>query len=258
MQHIVITAFNIFGRNDDDWLVPRMQMFKDLSLPSMLAQTDKNYTWLILIDVETPSSVVMELVSLIPPHAVIRTVKKESLNQKWKGPTKGAISTLAHPVNHMPRIMEGLLTDEWVVTVLCGVDDSLSTDFIETLKKETREHAETLVFTEGALKMDAGIAARDGYYRVHSDLFAVVVVEPAEGFQSVLAGGAHRTKDEKRRISTPEPMWLWHIHGIDQNCSPNSNFRFVPNRTPYTHEGVKSRFNYKGPATRFEQANANG
>lgn len=252
MQHIVITAFNIFGRNDNDWLVPRMQMFKELALPSALAQTDKNYTWLILIDAESPENFVRELLRLKPSHAVIRFVQKETINQSYKGNTKGAISTLAQPVNHMPRIMKGLLTDEWVATALCAVDDALSLDFIATLKKETREREETLVFTEGALKMDAGIPHKDGYYKVYSNVFAVVAVEPAKTFQSVLAGGSHRHKDEKRLITTEEPMWLWHIHGLSQNCNPNSNFRFLPKRTPYTYEEVQGRFNYEGPVSRFE------
>jgi hypothetical protein len=252
MQHIVITAFNIFGRNGDDWLVPRMRMFKELALPSAIKQTDKDFTWLILIDSESPKEFVRELVSLVPAGTIIQEVSKASINQSYKGNSGGAISTLAQPVNHMPRIMGRHLTDEWVSTNLVAVDDALSLNFIEELKKVTREKKETIAFTTGAVKMNAGIPHKDGYYKVKTDIFACIAVEPAEEFMSILAGGAHRYRDEKRRIETDEPMWLWHIHGILQNCNPNSNFRMVSNREPYTYEEVQGRFGYEGPAQRYQ------
>jgi hypothetical protein len=251
VQLIVITAFNIFGRNGDDWLIPRMQMFKEVCLPSMLAQTDKDFLWLILVDGETPRPTLHELLDLLPFYAHIEAVCKESINQMYRGESGGAVSTLAQPVNHMPRIMGHLIEDDWVATVPCHADDAMSAYFVEVTKGLLREKEETIAFTEGALKVDAGIPNKDGYYRVTSDIFFCVRVEQKEKFESVFyadegRGGSHRYKDEKRHVVTEKPMWLWHLHGLLQNCHPNSNFKMVNDRTPYTYEDVKRRFNYKG------------
>jgi hypothetical protein len=251
MQHTVITAFNIFGRNEDEFLVPRMRMFKELALPSIKKQSDKGFTWIVLIDSDSPPAFVSELKELVPADTIIQEVEKASINQRFKG-KKGAISTLAQPVNHVPRIIGPHLVDDWVSTVSLAVDDAIAVDFIEKVKETAMPYKELLVFPSGALKMDAGNPKKDGYYKVKSEIFFVVAVEPSETFESVYAGGAHHYSDEKRKIETAEPMWLWHLHGLDQNCNPNSNFRMVPLRQPYTHEEVKGRFSYEGSASRFE------
>jgi hypothetical protein len=256
MQILVITAFNIFGRNGDDWLVPRMRMFKEVCLPSVLAQTSKDFTWLILVDADIPYAYWAELRELAP-DAVVQTVEKDSINQTYRGKSGGAVSMLAQPVNHMPRIAGPHLTGDWVATMALHVDDAISFDYVEKVHSVLRETPETIAFPQGALLMDAGEDPdKDGYWRVESEVFACVVVEPTATFQSVFhdgkGGGAHRYRDEKRLIETEEPMWLWHLHGILQNCNPNSNFRFVPKRTPYTCEDVRRRFHYAGPVSRFE------
>lgn len=257
MQLMLISAFNIFGRNGDDWLIPRMRMFKEVCLPSVLAQTSKDFTWLILVDSEIPYPVLKELCTLVPMGTNVVSVEKASINQTYRGKSGGAVSMLAQPVNHMPRIAGPYLTGDWVATMALHVDDAIAFDYVEKVHAELREQKETIAFPQGALLMDAGEdPKKDGYWRVESEVFACVVVEPTAEFQSVFhdgkGGGAHRYRDEKRLVETEEPMWLWHLHGILQNCNPNSNFRFVPKRTPYTCEDVRRRFHYAGPVSRFE------
>lgn len=258
MQLMLISAFNIFGRNGDDWLVPRMRMFKEVCLPSVLAQTSKDFTWLILVDSEIPYAYWADLQQLVLPlNAIIHKVEKSSLNQTYRGNSGGAVSTLGQPENHMPRIAGPHLTGDWVATMALHVDDAVATDYVERVHAELREKKETLAFPQGALLMDAGEnPAKDGYWRIEAPIFACVVVEPTSGFESVFhnsehGGGGHRYRDTKRMLQTEEPMWLWHLHGILQNCTPNSNFRFVPRRTPYTYEDVQRRFSYKGLRSRF-------
>lgn len=61
-DHVVVTRFNIpvrvettFRGLDLDWLAHRFALFERFTIPSMAAQTCRNFTWLILVDERTPS-----------------------------------------------------------------------------------------------------------------------------------------------------------------------------------------------------------
>ena len=57
-KHYIITRFNVglynSKRDHDRWMQHRMTLFTNITLPSIMAQTCQNFTWLILVDVKTP------------------------------------------------------------------------------------------------------------------------------------------------------------------------------------------------------------
>ena len=64
-SHYVVTRFNIKSEgwvndkngnkvNDLSWLKKRYQLFETFCLPSMQAQTEKDYSWLVFFDKDTP------------------------------------------------------------------------------------------------------------------------------------------------------------------------------------------------------------
>ena len=66
MKHYVITRFNLgiysskpmFGAklniSPDAWMAHRIHLFLTLTVPSMKAQTNQNFTWFVLMDAKTP------------------------------------------------------------------------------------------------------------------------------------------------------------------------------------------------------------
>lgn len=237
MQHLVITAFNIFGRNGDDWLIPRMRMFKELCLPSIKSQTEKNFTWVILIDNEIPTIYRDELILITPPGTVLQEVDKESINQTYNGNSGGAVSTLFQPVNHIPRLVGSYLDDDWVTTSILHADDCLAKDYIELISELSTEKREYIAFTVGVQRRF------DEWYKAFGvECFALTFVEPTETFESIYGSGTHGRGKEKTLITTEDPMWLWYLHGISQNCSVNSNFKFLGTKEPYSYEEAKGRF----------------
>ncbi len=68
MKHYLLTRFNLGIFNDkrnlfnnhqrticrDLWMVHRLNLFIDFTLPSVKAQTNQNFTWIILVDSHTP------------------------------------------------------------------------------------------------------------------------------------------------------------------------------------------------------------
>lgn len=63
MQHFILTRFNLNlwhkDKNDNEinrneWLAYRLNLFETYCLPSVVAQTEQNFKWIILVDKETP------------------------------------------------------------------------------------------------------------------------------------------------------------------------------------------------------------
>ena len=69
VQHMLLTRFNVqaFGDRPSpglDWLLHRTDLFENVCFPSVASQTDQDFLWLLLLDVETPMSVLQRLFRL--------------------------------------------------------------------------------------------------------------------------------------------------------------------------------------------------
>ncbi len=257
MQHIVFSPFNIFGRNESEWLLPRMRMFKETCLPSMLAQTEQDFEWVIMVDSLSPFDFISELGSLLPSNGHIAFVPKHKLNQTHNGtkfPTgSGSQSVLWAPENKMPEILGSYLNQDWVSTTALSVDDSLAVDFMERLKEDSGHKEEMLQYSVGCQWMDCTASAKsgvpwtrkDGFYRVYNAKYALVYVEPVETFKSTFCFGSQGSHCEKRKIETDDPMWMWRVHGYGQNAGVNAHFKWMPNKKPYTREEAERRFGWR-------------
>lgn len=82
-SHYLITRFNLKNpkwdvtKNNeslltDEWLEHRLWLFKNFCYPSVVAQTNKNFTWLIYFDVTTPESYREKIAEIIGNEPNIR------------------------------------------------------------------------------------------------------------------------------------------------------------------------------------------
>lgn len=96
-QHFILTRFNrnCFSRyrmdkngnpiNSPDWFEHRLQMFETYCLPSLLAQTNQNFQWLLQFDDGTPEEIISRYSrypNIIPvfdefPDAVRKRLRKD-------------------------------------------------------------------------------------------------------------------------------------------------------------------------------------
>lgn len=83
-QHYLITRFNLRNpkwdvtKNNetlltDEWMEHRMWLFGNFCFPSVAAQTNKDFTWLIYFDVTTPTKFQEEIAKMIEGQPNIRT-----------------------------------------------------------------------------------------------------------------------------------------------------------------------------------------
>lgn len=90
-KHYVLTRFNagLYSRYAssikmpaDQWMRHRLDLFKQITLPSMRSQTCQNFTWVLLVDPDTPQHYRDEISALNYPN--ITTFDIEYVTEKWE------------------------------------------------------------------------------------------------------------------------------------------------------------------------------
>jgi FkbM family methyltransferase len=126
--HFLLTRFNVPMGNvpvdlglNDDWLEHRFALFESFCLPSVLAQENKDFGWLIWIDERTPARWQSRLrADLQPlPSARVLTVKPGS-QAFWQG--------------DIERLSSGALVKR-VLTTRLDNDDAISRDYLAAIRQ---------------------------------------------------------------------------------------------------------------------------
>jgi hypothetical protein len=128
-DHIVLTRFNIAGRRpsrfdkglDEEWLAHRTGLFRRFCFPSVLNQSEKNFSWLVLLHAGTPPRIrgILDECSRSCPQ--MRLVYVPVLQRR-----------------NLSSIVKRLTTSDYLITSRLDNDDALAVNFVETVQKAFR------------------------------------------------------------------------------------------------------------------------
>lgn len=149
-RHDIITRFNVNiydidfpNRLKDTWLSLRFELFQKYCFPTLQAQENQNFTWLVLFDEQTPEryrtfiNIYSKYRNFIPVYC-------------------GSYKTIMPTV--IKRMKEIALDVDWYVSTRLDNDDALSVKFVQcvqgvvsSLSKEQLKPSDTLYlnFTNG-------------------------------------------------------------------------------------------------------------
>jgi len=152
-QHFVLTSFNIkeisqeggcdrgdLARADGNWLKKRIKLFDDFCYPSIREQTNQNFKWLVLFNINTP--VVFKQIiqkysewdNFIPVY--IEPIKKASSLRRI---VRGEI---------IPKYLKG--KTKYLITTRIDSDDALCKDYIEMVQRRfNKQKLQFLNFNNG-------------------------------------------------------------------------------------------------------------
>ena len=144
-KHYIITRFNLrakewqFTKNstkvlDDNWLKNRFELFEKYCLPSLIAQTNKNFEWVIFFDTETPQ---------------LFKDKIEGYKQQLPNLVPLFVENMEL---FLPTIQEYIKNNnqEFVITTRLDNDDCVSKYFVEEIQKNfNKQEYEALDFIDG-------------------------------------------------------------------------------------------------------------
>ena len=140
MNHFILTRFNVRlypkdkkGNNTltPEWLEHRFQLFERYTLPSLSAQTCKDFKWIVLIDRETPQAYKERLEECVERCPNLHIIRVRS--------DKGYLSTQVFREviqRDMKEAHGENYKDGQVLTTWMDNDDALAIDFVERVQQE--------------------------------------------------------------------------------------------------------------------------
>lgn len=217
-RHVVLTRFNVRYVLDKSvpavgvdplWLGERFKLFERYCLPSVLAQSEQNFTWIIFFDAETPAPFRDRAQALAGMRADTHPVFCDTL-----------------PLDDVKTIVRDTATTDyrWLLTTRLDNDDGLHTEFVSTVQSaQAFSRPEVLNCPTGII-----LSGRRAYRQRHLSNAFMSLCEPAEEFKTVLGAPSHTRIAESYPVRqlTDRPMWLQVIHG--SNISNRARGRRIP------------------------------
>lgn len=131
-HHLLITRFNLknpewkFTKNngtllDDQWMMERMELFKNYCLPSVINQSNKNFKWLIYFD-NTTSEQFKREISLLTDHVQNIEVLYIDGMPAFNDSIKNYVSQFAN-------------SEPYIITSRIDNDDCININFINEVQK---------------------------------------------------------------------------------------------------------------------------
>jgi hypothetical protein len=206
IQHVILTRFNIptegaeaIRRASPGWLEGRFDLFERFCLPSVKAQIEQDFTWVMYFDIATPERF----------KEKVRAYTQACPNLR---PYYGALADFA-----MPRILQSVRDfaspNDWILTSKLDCDDALARDYTKRVRGAARPGTrEVLNITDGYIYNGGRI-----FRQLHeSNAFA----SASEGYDDLktIFGAWHTQLSLIAPVrQIPGPGWLQVVHG--QNVS---------------------------------------
>ena len=152
MKHALITRFAIrFAENNprrryekrNDWLGYRMKLFQKYTLPSVQAQTFKDFDWWIVVDPEFPGLTSRHL-NQFRPYAQILCI-----DAPWR-----------ENQEEIGEALQDTYKDEWVCSTRLDSDDVISNDFMANVARMAEEQETWISFSNGYMMKGDKVVAR--------------------------------------------------------------------------------------------------
>lgn len=204
-EHIVLTRFNTqvsyaqdSPRLSDPWLKSRLIPFEKYCLPSMQAQSTKVFTWVVLVDADSPDWFKSRLESYAPLVKVVYisgTLRTEDLSPILRA--------------------AGLLKKSWVLTTRLDSDDALATGHLKLAQNTFAKQTRTFI------EFPLGYQLADGSLSLtvwRSSGFLTLIEKVSEqGTIDTAMCRPHNTVLHNEHVHTiwGKPQWMQSIHATN-------------------------------------------
>lgn len=213
IDHVLLTRFNLPSagversiRDQEGWLTHRVALFERYCLPSVMAQSIRNFSWIVYFDPASPDWLKAR-VAQYSATGILTPVYRASVSREQL-------------VGDIHEATGG--RGELLATTNLDNDDAIAVDFVERIQAIPRPANRTAVFlVRGLIQGQAGT-----YLRVDRDNAFCTVIEPS-GAPTTCWADWHMLL--RRSMPVVElagaPGWLQVVHG--ENVSNRVRGRLV-------------------------------
>lgn len=209
MNHFLITRFNIrvddwtttrdgYQVNQTDWLEHRFRLFMDYCWPSVLNQSDQNFTWLVFFDTTTPEQF---------------KALNENLVLKYPNFCPIYVDGIRSFLPSLRReLMERTNTD-YLITSRIDNDDLIHRDFIKRVKEEAKPSGQLVIDMQRGYQLINKSKIFEVRNYIHYFNPFISLIESSSGARSVMDRN-HRDWSTAEQVVavTDKPYWIEHVH----------------------------------------------
>ncbi len=215
-EHFIITSFNVrrsIKNNtkilETDWLSYRFKLFDKFCYPSVRAQTNQNFKWLVYFDPQTPK----------------KFKEKAHEYSKWNNFIP-IYSDVWEPKIIRKIILNNLSDDvEYLITTNIDSDDAIAKDFVSNIQKEfEHQEFEFISFPSGHILDITNKGKLYSFKYLNNPFISLIekINSPGvDGFKTIRFGVCHTdfsTVGKMKSIKT-RASWLQVVHGNNaSNC----------------------------------------
>ncbi|SDS07511.1 glycosyltransferase [Microterricola viridarii] len=213
VDHVLLTRFNLPSggveatiRASEHWLSNRWMLFERYCAPSVSSQSEKNFSWIIYFDPESPRWLV-DKVTEISRNGLFTPIYRASVSrEQLLGDIRG--------------VAQG--TGQRLVTSNLDNDDALARDFVARIQAVPLPEERTAVFiTHGLIASPAGL-----YLRIDRDNAFCTVIESWDDPTTCWSDWHMMLRRSMPAIELEgAPGWLQVVHG--ENVSNRVRGRLV-------------------------------
>ncbi len=209
MKHFLIIPFNA-GCKDAGWLERRMELFRNFTMPSIKAQSNQNFTTVLLIDPDTPFEIKKEIETEL--NAVLY------FTESWWAVDRGNI---VEDVNEdFSNFFFQLCKDEdWVITSRVDSDDAIADNYISITQNLFRKKEEFIIYPVGVMWIKD---SKESFVKKTTSPPFGSLVEPGGAPPKTVFYMSHghipRMKDHQ--IAPKDLMWIHTYHGENLSTKP--------------------------------------
>jgi hypothetical protein len=197
-RHVILTRFNVkieqAPRPDPHWLEERFSLFERFCLPSVRAQSCRNFVWILFCDPDIPASY-RDRIREYSRWSALRPIYFRHMFDS--GMARAAVSELARGYTHL-------------ITTRLDNDDAICRTFVESVQQRfDGQEFEFLNFTNGYVWHEGRVWSTQHF----SNPF-VSLVESAAEYTTVYCGNHMEIgrQGPVRQIVSPRG-WLQVVHG---------------------------------------------
>lgn len=222
VHHFILTRFNLslwhYDKNGatidrDVWLEERLQLFEQYCLPSIIGQNNHEFTWILLVDANTPEKYVWRIKSYKELCPQIHFVSvKSNFGFKFAYVFKEVVAKLLKD--------RGANVGDICLTTYFDNDDCLHKSYIEDIQKIALTFdKDTFVSYDYGIQYftELQIATRIKYPNNHF-ITLCEIISSAENIRTCYGYGSHFTLEAEGKVNVRHiiekgsPMWIEVIH----------------------------------------------
>lgn len=207
MKHFIATRFNLKNADwkenksgnlvlTDEWLEHRFNLFENYCFPSVVNQSNQNFTWCIFFDIDTPQNFKEKIFTLVKDTSNVIPLfidGMRDLNVSFK--------------NYIRENIDN--TDLYIITTRIDNDDIIHKDFVDTIQSLYRPADLAVIDLTNGYQVSIDVIEPEIRLYTHPFNAFISVIELAKTFETVFAKMHYGWKSEKNIISyRKKRLWM--------------------------------------------------